>query len=86
MNYGLKLPVQWLRSNKHSLNEAKTKLITFRSPRLQLPRDPDIRINNYRPKLHHFAIGNKQTDNICSKLSRANKRISKLRNFLPRNL
>ena len=46
INHELKLLVQWLRSNKLSLNETKTELIIFRSPWKHLPREPDIRINN----------------------------------------
>ena len=52
INHELKFLVQWLRSNKLSLNETKTELITFRSPWKHLPREPDIRINNYKFKLH----------------------------------
>ena len=91
----LKLLVQWLRSNKLSLNETKTELIIFRSPWKHLPREPDIRINNYKLKLHSHIkyLGilidevlswNKQIDNICTKLARASGRISKLRYFVPK--
>ena len=75
MNHELKLLVQGLRSNKLTLNDAKTELIIFRSLHKQLPRNPDIRINNYKLKLHQFVkyLGvfidealswNKQTDKI----------------------
>ena len=47
----LKLISQWLRSNKLSVNETKTELIIFISPRKDLPREPDIK-NNYKQKLH----------------------------------
>ena len=91
----LKLLVQWLRSNKLSLNETKTELIIFRSPWKHLPREPDIRINNYKLKLHSHIkyLGilidevmsrNKQIDDICTKLARANGILSKLRHFVPR--
>ena len=81
-------------SNKLSLNEAKTEIIIFISLRKQLPRDPDIRINNYKLKVLEFAkylgvfidevsSSNKQIDNICCKLSRANGKSSKLRPLLP---
>ena len=56
INHELKFLVQWLRSNKLSLNETKTELITFRSPWKHLPREPDIRINNYKLKLHMHII------------------------------
>ena len=40
INHELKVLVQWLRSNKLSLNESKTELITFRYPWKHLPREP----------------------------------------------
>ena len=94
MNHELKILVQWLRSNKLSLNEAKTDLIIFRSPRKQLPREPDIRLNNFKLKLKsevkylgvlidEILSWNKQIDNICSKLSKANGVLSKLRYLVP---
>ena len=50
VNHEVKRLSQWLPSNKSK--ETKTKLIIFRSPRKNLPREPDIRINNYKLKLH----------------------------------
>ena len=41
INHELKLLVQWLQSNKLSLNETKTELIIFRFPWKHLPREPD---------------------------------------------
>ena len=95
INHELKLLVQWLRSNKLSLNETETELITFRSPWKHLQREPDITINNYKLKLHSHIkyLGilidevlswNKQIDYICTKLARANGILSKLRHFVPR--
>ena len=52
VNHELKLLSQWLRSNKLFLNETKIELIIFRFPRKNLPREPDIRINNYKLKLY----------------------------------
>ena len=54
MSHEIDFLVQWLASDKLSLNEAKTEIIIFRSPCKQLLRDPDIRINNYKVKLHQF--------------------------------
>ena len=48
----LKHLVQYLRGNKLSLNEIKTKLIILRSSWKQLLREPDIRLNNCKFKLH----------------------------------
>ena len=41
-NHELELLVEWLQSNKLSLNETKTEVIIFRSPWKHLPREPDI--------------------------------------------
>ena len=79
INHELKLLVQWFQSRKH------------------LPREPDIRINNYKLKLHSHIkyLGilidevlswNKQIDDICTKLARANGIISKLCHFIPKNM
>ena len=95
VKHELKLLAQWLQSNKLSLNETKTELIIFRSPWKHLPREPDIRINNYKLKLHsrikylgilidEVLSGNKQIVDICTKLARTNGILSKLRHFVPR--
>ena len=97
VNHELKLLSQWLRSNKLSLNEIKTELIIFRSSRENLPRESDIRINNYKLKLHSHAkyLGvvidevlswNKQIESICMKLARATGILSKLRYFVPKDI
>ena len=76
INHELKLLVHLLRSNKSSLNETKTELIIFRSPWKHLPREPDIRIDKHKLKLHSHVkyLGilinevlswNKQIDSIC---------------------
>ena len=91
----IKLLVYRLRSSKLSLNETKTELIIFRSPWKHLPREPDIKINNCKFKLHshvkHLGIlidevlsWNKQIDDICTMLARANSILSELRHFVPR--
>ena len=54
--------VQWLRGNKLSLNEIKTELTTFRSPRKQLPREPDIRLNICKLKLHTYVKYSETTE------------------------
>ena len=95
INQELKLLVQWLQSNKLSLNETKTEVIVFRSPWKHLPHEPDIRINSYKLKLHSHIkyLGmlidevlswNKQIDDICTKLARANGILSKIRYFVPK--
>ena len=53
-NPELKMLVQWLRSNKTSFNESKTETIVFRYPLKKLFCDPDIRIDDYKHKLHQL--------------------------------
>ena len=98
VNRKLKLLSRWLRSNKLiSLNETKTEIVIFRSPRKNLPREPDIRINNYKLKLHSHVkyLGvlidevlswNKQIEPICMRLARANGILSKLRYIVPKDI
>ena len=89
INHELKLLVQWSRRNKLSLNEIKTELIIFRSPGKHLSREPHITMNNYKLKFHshikylgilidELLSWNKQIDDICTKLARANGTVSKL--------
>ena len=52
INHELKLLVQYLQCNKISFNETITGLIIFRTPWKHLQRETDIKINNYRLKLH----------------------------------
>ena len=80
-----------------SLNKTKTELIMYRSPRKNLPQEPDIRINDYKFTLHSHVkyLGilidevlswNKQIESICMKLARANCILSKLRYFVPKDI
>ena len=95
----LKLPFRKSKLGKQSLSyvgtSTKTELIIFRYPWKHLPREPYIRTNNYKLKLHSHIkyLGilidevlswNKQIDDICTKLARANGIISKLRHFVPK--
>ena len=64
------------------------------SPGKHLPREPNIRIDNYKLKFHSHIkyLGilidevpwKKQTDDICTKLARANGILSKLHHFVPK--
>ena len=94
VNYELKILVDWLRSNKLSLNELKTELIMFHPIKKKLPRSPNIKLNNYKLKLKshvkYFGITidevlswNKHIDNLSKKLARANGILSKLRHYIP---
>ena len=72
MNQEIKLFLQWVRSKKRSLSEAKTELHQF----VKIPKGSF---------LMRFCLGtNKLT--LCSTLHRANKIISKLRHFLEKKL
>ena len=95
----LKILVQWLRSNKLSLNESKTELMIFRSSQnqLELPCEIQIRFNKFRLKptkevkylgvfFDEFLTWKKQIDTLCLKLSRSNGALSKLRHFIPLQL
>ena len=86
--------MDWLRSNKLSLNESKTELIIFHPVRKELPRSPNIKLNKYHLKLQPYVkyLGvyideilswNKQIDIISQKLARSNGLLSKLRHFVP---
>lgn len=46
VSHELKILVPWLRSNKLSLNECKTKRIVFRPPKTNSLRQPNIKIKN----------------------------------------
>ena len=83
INHESKPFVQWLRSNKLSLNKTKTDPTIFRSSWKHLPGGPDIRISNYKLKLnsHIKYLGifidkvlswNKEIDYICTRPPRAN--------------
>ena len=97
VNHELQFLSQWLQSNTLSLNTTKTELIRFRSLQKILPQEPDIRINNYKLKLHSHVkyLGiliddvlswNKQIESICMKLARANGILSKLSYFVPKDI
>ena len=91
-NRKLNLPSQWM-----TLNESKTKLKIFRSQRANLLRELDVRINNYKLKLHSHVkdLGvlidkvlswNKQIESMCIKLARANNILSKLLYFVHKDI
>ena len=93
MNEELQYLVEWLKANKLSLNESKTELIIFCS--INKPcKFPHVRSNDFELKPCQFVtyLGvtidevlswNKQIELICSKLSRTNGIMSKLRYYVP---
>ena len=78
------------------LNETKTELIILIILTENLRREPDIRINIYKLKLHSYVkylgilidevlFWNKQVDpHICIKPAKANDNLSKLHHYLPK--
>ena len=97
VNHELKLLSLWLQTIILSLNQTKTGLIIFRSPQKNLPHEPDLKINNYKLKLHSHVkyirilidevlSWNKQIESICMKLATANGILSKLSYFVPKDI
>ena len=92
MNYELKLLVDWLKANKLSLNAEKTELIIFHSPRKVVPHI-SIKIDNVKLKpcnsVQYLGISidevlswNKQIEDLCKKLRRANGILAKIRHYI----
>ena len=94
INSELKLVTDWLRANKLSLNESKTKLLLFRPiNKLNLTLS-NIKLNGHLLTLAksdtHFGIEidetlswNNQIQVPAKKLSRTNRILCKLRYYLP---
>ena len=89
MNNELKLLTGWLRADKLSLNESKTKILIFRPRRKLNITVPKIKLNSFiltpETSITHLGIEvyenlswNKQIELLANKLSRANGILSKL--------
>ena len=89
MNNELKLLTDWLRANKLSLNESKTKLLIFKPRRKLNIRVPNIQLNNsiLLPEKNNSYLGIDIDENLSwkkrmkifpKKLSTANSILSKL--------
>ena len=89
MNNELKLLTGWLRADKLSLNESKTKILIFRPRRKLNITVPKIKLNSFiltpEKSITHLGIEvyenlswNKQIELLANKLSRANGILSKL--------
>ena len=94
LNLDLNNLFKWLCANKISLNVAKTKVLLFRNPHKKVTYNLNLFIDNSPLKLSdsvkylgvtldHFLNWNLNTKNLCSKLTKANGAISKLRHFVP---
>ena len=98
MNEELKILVEWLKSNKLSLNENKTELIIFKPPTENLTSDEvSIKLNNHTltpcKVVKYLGIvidenlnWNAQIETLTTKLSQANGILSKLRHYIPLSL
>ena len=93
----LSLVVQWLRSNKISLNADKTEIIIFRFKRKQIVKYLNFRISgqkiNISNKVKYLGIQMEQhldwnvhIKNMIPKLNRAIGILSKIRHYVPKFL
>ena len=93
MNNELQLLTDWLRANKISLNESKTKLLIFRPRRKLNITVPNIKLNNFtltpektitylRTEIDENLSWNKKIEILAEKLSRTNCILSKLRYYV----
>ena len=96
MNYELKHLVEWLRTNKLSLNESKTELIFFHHANKKI-ENISIKLNKVKLQacesvnylgiiIDKFLSWDKQIKNICQKISKANGVIAKIRHVVPLNI
>ena len=97
MNNELKLLPDWLRANKLSSNESKTKILIFRPRRKLNITVPNTKLNNFilTPEKTVTYLGieidenlswNKQIEILAKKPSRANGILSKLSHFVSKKL
>ena len=93
----ISLIVQWLRSNKISLNADKTEIIIFRSKRKQITKYLNFRTSdqkiNVSNKVKYLGIQMEQhldwnvhVKNVIPKLNRAIGILSKIRHYVPKFL
>ena len=94
VNNDLRTLIDWLRVNKLSLNEQKTEAILFRPSRKAPHRYPVLLLNNhvvtFSKTVKYLGVliddvlsWNEHIKHLCTKLSRTNGIICKIRNFLP---
>ena len=97
INHDLALLVQWLRSNKISLNTSKTEILLFRPKGKTITKHLNFRISGERIKtsttvkylgvlLHEHLNWQPHIDSLVTKLSRAAGLLSKIRYYLPKYL
>ena len=97
INHDLSLLVQWLRSNKISLNTSKTEILIFRPKGKSITKHLNFRISgekintsstvNYLGVLLHENLQwQTHIDSLITKLSRAVGLLSKIRYYVPKYL
>ena len=97
INHDLSLIVQWLRSNKISLNADNTELVIFSPNRKQITKYLNFRISGQKieisTRLEYLGIQidqhlnwNEHIKNIIPKLSRAIGVLSKICHYVPKFL
>ena len=97
INHDLSLVVQWLRSNKISLKEDKTKLVLFSPKRKQITKHLNFQISGKKMetsnRVKYLGIQidqhlnwNEHIKNIIPKLSRAIGVLSKICHYVPKFL
>ena len=94
INSELKLVTDWLRANKLSLNESKTKLLLFRPINKLNLKLSNIKLNGHLLTLAKSVMylgieidktlsWNNQIEVLAQKLGRTNRILSKLRYYIP---
>ena len=97
INHDLSLLVQWLRSNKISLNTSKTEIVIFRPKRKSITKHLNFRISSEKKNissavnylgvlLHENLQWQTHIDSLITKLSRAVGLLSKIRYYVPKYL
>ena len=97
INHDLSFIVQWLRSNKISLNADKTEIIIFRSKRKKITKYLNFRIsgqksnvsNNVRYlgiEIEQHLDWNVHVKNVVPKLNRTIGILSKIQHYVPKFL
>ena len=92
INFDLSNLVQWLRANRISMNVNKTELVIFRSPKKQIYKNLNFRLNGQKiePKCHTKYLGvildehlsfNEYINILKQKPNRANGILAKLRYY-----
>ena len=97
INHDLSLFVQWLRSNKISLNTSKTEILIFRPKGKSITKQLNFRISGEKINtsstvnclgvlLHENLQWQRHIDSLITKLSRAVGLLSKIRYYVPKYL